>query len=628
MSSDGPPAYNLANHYAEDLRWAGRQLVLAKKYEEAMVKYTDAVTAFTRSGFEMGVGVCLTNRAIVAAKLGWWAESYCDAKLAARHFPKFAKAWFRAAMALEQLGMLRTAGALYYKAIEMNEALYAMATPALKRCRTANIAKRKEREKRELLLKLEAESEAKPYTLVPEGPSIEEATVDEVALAPIETEARAAISGELRPPPLEPHDSEEPRLWFGLGAGRCGLHSLATLVNLATDSAAMTMTSSPDYRILLWDPGEQRSDVVARKLKSLKKGRGVDVVGDINYAWLPYVPEILAQHPTARFVVMRRSKRECVESWFYWTEAGSLRQTVTHGTMAVHVHAKNHWMTHEQTVYDFNEWDLTMPKFEDARGKRDAIERYYDMYYFRCARLAQKYPYNFRFYDVEDLFDDMKLKEDLFAYVGIDDEPIDEFICENKQRYLYLTAEGDQHDAFLTGDFAEQNAGDDSSEDSDSSEAETSDDDDAKPKKSSFWDKFAEGAEKAKEGDAAAAKRDAAQARHERAKKAQEAFEASLKNGDFDERTPKERLLTVVVPAGASVGDTLRFTVRGETVSAAVPEGKKPGDKFQVPIPIRPDDVDHAPPPSRPADEPELDADDPDAALDADEAALPINDLD
>ena len=103
MSSDGPPAYNLANHYAEDLRWAGRQLVLAQKYEEAMEKYTEAITAFTRSGFEMGVGVCLTNRAIVAAKLGWWAESYCDAKLGARHFPKFAKAWFRAAMALEKL---------------------------------------------------------------------------------------------------------------------------------------------------------------------------------------------------------------------------------------------------------------------------------------------------------------------------------------------------------------------------------------------------------------------------------------------------------------------------------------------------------------------------------------------
>ena len=47
--------------------------------------------------------------------------------------------------------------------------------------------------------------------------------------------------------------------------------------------------------------------------------------------------------------------------------------------MAVHVHAKNHWMTHEQTVYDFNEWDLTMPTFDDARDKREAIELYYDM---------------------------------------------------------------------------------------------------------------------------------------------------------------------------------------------------------------------------------------------------------
>ena len=82
------------------------------RYEEAVKKYTDAATAFSRSGFQLGVGVCLTNRAIVAAKLGWWAESYCDAKLATKAFPKFAKAWFRAAMALENLGMLRTAGAL------------------------------------------------------------------------------------------------------------------------------------------------------------------------------------------------------------------------------------------------------------------------------------------------------------------------------------------------------------------------------------------------------------------------------------------------------------------------------------------------------------------------------------
>ena len=112
---------------------------------------------------------------------------------------------------------------------------------------------------------------------------------------------------------------------------------------------------------------------------SSRKTTGASPSSDVATQSLRFCPPDKFAQRAARFVVMRRSKRECVESWFYWTEAGSLRQTVTHGTMAVHVHAKNHWMTHEQTVYDFNEWDLTMPKFEDARGKRDAIERYYDM---------------------------------------------------------------------------------------------------------------------------------------------------------------------------------------------------------------------------------------------------------
>lgn len=626
MSSDGPPAYTIANHFAEDLRYAGRELVKEGRYEDAIAKYTEAITAFSRAGFEMGIGVCLCNRAIVCAKLGWWAESYCDAKQATRHFPKFAKAWYRAAMGLEQLGMLRTAGALYYKAIEMNETLYAMATPALKRCRTANIAKRKEREKKELMIKLEAEADIKPYTRPP-AEEEEEPRVDEVALAPIETEAAAAARAGLPPPAHGPKDPKQPRLWFGLGAGRCGLHSLSTLVSLAKRAAALCITQSPDYRMLLWDPTEPRSAIVDRKLRSLRRSRGCDSVGDLNYAWLPYVPEILEKQPDARFVVLRRSKRETVESWFYWTEAGSLRQTASQGTMAVHVHAKNHWMSHEQTVYDFNEWDLTLPKFEDAHGKRDAIERYYDMYYYRVARLAAKYPYNFRFYDVEELFDSMDLKKDLFAFVGIDDEPIDEFICENKQRYLYLTAEGaDEADKFLTGDFAEDGGGDDDSG-SDSSVADTDEEGggDEKPK-SSFWDKFATGAKDAKAADAGTAEARGAADRAERAKKAREAFEESLAAGDYDPDAPtrrKERLLTVVVPAGAVPGDALRFTVRGETISATVPADKKPGDKFAVPIPVRPDDVDVAPRRrERPADEPDLDAEDPSAAIDKDEEVL------
>ena len=59
------------------------------------------------------------------------------------------------------------------------------------------------------------------------------------------------------------------------------------------------------------------------------------------------------------------------------------------------------------------------------------------------------------------------------------------------------------------------------------------------------------------------------------------------------------KMLSVVVPKGARAGDQLRFTIRGETVSATVPGGKRPGDAFEVPIP-RDDDEDdsHAPPPA------------------------------
>ena len=54
-------------------------------------------------------------------------------------------------------------------------------------------------------------------------------------------------------------------------------------------------------------------------------------------------------------------------------------------------------------------------------------------------------------------------------------------------------------------------------------------------------------------------------------------------------------------------GDTLRFSVRGEQVAAAVPAGLRPGDKFDVPVPVRADDVPVVAAPS--AEEPSLAAD-------------------
>ena len=157
----------------------------------------------------------------------------------------------------------------------------------------------KEREKRELLLKLEAEADLEMSSAAARAAAAP--VVAEVALAPIETEAKADVRADRSAPPPAPREpGAGPRLWFGLGAGRCGMHSLACLLNLAKRSAALCLSSMPDHRLLLWEPGEARADVVRRRLAALRRGASVDVVGEINYAWLPYVPEILAQYQLPR----------------------------------------------------------------------------------------------------------------------------------------------------------------------------------------------------------------------------------------------------------------------------------------------------------------------------------------
>ena len=44
--NDGPPAYSLPIHAAEQLRAAGRELALAGDHEAALAKYTEAAAAF------------------------------------------------------------------------------------------------------------------------------------------------------------------------------------------------------------------------------------------------------------------------------------------------------------------------------------------------------------------------------------------------------------------------------------------------------------------------------------------------------------------------------------------------------------------------------------------------------
>mmetsp|Transcript_3537 Transcript_3537/g.10930 ORF Transcript_3537/g.10930 Transcript_3537/m.10930 type:complete len:507 (+) Transcript_3537:21-1541(+) len=491
----GPARFSLATHLAEELRSEGARLVGDGKYELALEKYTEAIVAFGRCGFSTGLAICLTNRAIVCAKLGWWPESYCDAKSATRVSPKYGKAWYRAGVALEQLGAQRAAGVALYKAIEVDGSLYATATPALKRCRLASIAAR---HSQKLLVHATAD-------------------VTQVAESSLND-----VSG----------------LVVGLGPGRCGLHSLAALLESSAHATARCL--SRGTRHLLWSPSEPRSRVIKRRLEELV---AADVRADVHYAWLPYVRELLRLAPDAKCVVMRRDEAAVVESWFYWTEAGSARagplvsgRDVPRGAcVAVHHHAKNHWQWHDQTVFDFDEWDLTLPKVEDAPDKRSAIAAYVRDYYLECETLARDFPENVTFCDCDTLFRSIDAKRRLFRFLGLRDEPSDLEPRLNRQRYLY--AEAAVGDDFHVGDFAAPEL-DDTLEDDDD--------------------------ERLLEPEIRVAQEDAA---------------ASSSSETLGPR------LGLVVPDGAKPGDTIRASVKGRAFEARVPDGARPGDSFQVPAP-------------------------------------------
>ena len=207
--------------------------------------------------------------------------------------------------------------------------------------------------------------------------------------------------------------------------------------------------------------------MMRRKLQTMRRCGGGANVGEVNPTYLSYVPSILELEPDARFVVLRRDKRETCESWYYWTEAGSERQVEGMGTMPVHLNAKNHWMRHDGSNYEF-----TGGRPHVSRRRGGARQARGDRALRRAVLLPGVSPRRAVAQQLSALPDGAALRlrsrrgnapppplcilalseprepplrssnDDLFEFLGIDAEPFDGHICENKQRYLYLTRAG------------------------------------------------------------------------------------------------------------------------------------------------------------------------------------------
>ena len=152
---------------------------------------------------------------------------------------------------------------------------------------------------------------------------------------------------------------------FGLGTGRCGSTSLASLLNL--QAGAHVTHERRSYR---WVGSEA---AVLQVMSQLQRDPAW-LVGDVCGTYLPYVSLLLQQEPTAKFVCLQRDKQKTV--------ASALSANPD----------RNFWEPGKR--------NLAAPQY-DEKDSAKAMGLYWEDYYRQAADLASKLPQSVRLFPTE-----------------------------------------------------------------------------------------------------------------------------------------------------------------------------------------------------------------------------------
>ena len=250
-----------------------------------------------------------------------------------------------------------------------------------------------------------------------------------------------------------PETNSGGRIVIGLGSGRSGTASLASLIDrqngglcfhemnpsgavfhgnarshLNAVSEFESILAGGNRALLSIDYARPTSVETYHKLQRMAQ---VKLLGDIAYYYLSYVGEILELVPQCRFVCIKRDREQTVESWLKksvvkrWRSrwiADRLSALITRTPFYTEY---NHWQEHDGTVWKPDPvWDSCFPKF-DAPSKRRAIEMYWDYYYEEAARLENAYSDSFQIFDIGDLSSG-EGQERILRFIGLAPE---EMVC-------------------------------------------------------------------------------------------------------------------------------------------------------------------------------------------------------
>ena len=185
------------------------------------------------------------------------------------------------------------------------------------------------------------------------------------------------------------------RLIIVMGTGRCGTRSMWKVLN-----SQPSVSISHEFPPAL--PWKRDSAALARKLKEISARPG-PLVGDVAFYYLPYAEEVLASHPEARIVCLRRDRAETVSSFARWC-AGAHR-----------------WLEHSGGKYKRDGWDKCYPKY-DIQDPDEACGRYWDEYYAAVATPEKRFPGRVRLWDMEEALNNEDTQSTILRFVGIPEE--------------------------------------------------------------------------------------------------------------------------------------------------------------------------------------------------------------
>ena len=194
---------------------------------------------------------------------------------------------------------------------------------------------------------------------------------------------------------------------IGIGTGRCGTKSLATLLNSCNNSVVYHEYKAPKG-ILPFDLEPLGCvDIATRRYNEIKNFNGL-FVGDVAMYYLNYI-EILydiakTEKDNFKVICMIRDKQETVKSYLKKTEIGTQKP-------------RHHWIKNpEKYGFQPNVWDKAFPKY-DIVDRKQALEKYWDDYYKKVATL-EKQGIPILLVNVKSL-NNIETQKELFDFIGI-----------------------------------------------------------------------------------------------------------------------------------------------------------------------------------------------------------------